>query len=147
MSAGSLEELSIDECLTLLRAHNVGRIAVIAAGLPLALPVNYRVVDDGGQPSLLIVRTREGNVIDRAMDACLEIDGVDPVHLTGWSVIARGPLRHLGLREGTRGGDDVDPYPWVLDRGSWLALDPAEISGRRLRQPQTEWALSLRAYL
>ena len=38
-------ELEVDECLALLRASRVGRLALVEGELPLILPVNY--VRDG----------------------------------------------------------------------------------------------------
>lgn len=90
-----LEELSLEVCLGLLRVTAVGRIAVIVDEFPIVLPVNYRLVETSGR-TWLAVRARPGNVLDRAsMHAAFEIDGIDPVHQQGWSVLVRGTLQHV----------------------------------------------------
>jgi nitroimidazol reductase NimA-like FMN-containing flavoprotein (pyridoxamine 5'-phosphate oxidase superfamily) len=48
MTEAWLEELSYDECLDLLRANSVGRIAVVVEEFPVVLPVNYRLVEARG---------------------------------------------------------------------------------------------------
>ena len=38
-----VEELTVDECLELLRAHQVGRLAVVTPAGPAIFPVNYAI--------------------------------------------------------------------------------------------------------
>lgn len=142
-----LEQLSTEECLVLLRAASVGRIAFMVDEFPLVFPVNYRFIDSAGSPWLAL-RTRPGNVIDTAPEqVAFEIDGIDPVSRAGWSVLVRGNLYHSyppigGVR------DYFDSEPWLsADRSSWLFVKPALISGRRLHPPTTEWIFHMRAYL
>jgi nitroimidazol reductase NimA-like FMN-containing flavoprotein (pyridoxamine 5'-phosphate oxidase superfamily) len=42
-AAGIYEDLSIDECLELLRTHQFGRIAVVIDGGPVVFPINYAI--------------------------------------------------------------------------------------------------------
>jgi len=63
-------------------------------GFPVIVPVNYRVFE-GEEGIGLIVKTRPGSVVDRALEAALEIDAVDPLHRQGWSVLVRGLPGHL----------------------------------------------------
>lgn len=147
MTEAWLEALSYDECLDLLRANSVGRIAVVVDEFPVVLPVNYRLVE-AGPPPWIAVRTRPGNVLDRAsMQSAFEIDNVDPVHHTGSSVLVRGTLHHVdpdaaGFRE------RFDPEPWVLaEREAWLAIAPFSVTGRRLHGGNGPWAFHPRAYL
>ena len=65
MSDAELEALSFDDCLALLRDHVIGRVAVVDNDFPVILPVNYRLVETSGK-SWIALRTRTGNVIDRA---------------------------------------------------------------------------------
>ena len=64
-----LEVLDMQECLSLLRQEQVGRVAVVVDEFPIVLPVNYKVVQFAGRVWILL-RTRSGNVLDRAIDAC-----------------------------------------------------------------------------
>ena len=144
---GWLEELSAEECLTLLRDTDLGRLAFMAGDFPVVLPVNYRFADGAESEWWLGLRTRPGNVIDQApMHVALEIDGVDPVVHRGWSVLVRGKLRHVDPAPGT--GSLVDSEPWLdQDRDSWLLLEPVFVSGSRLHPAPAAWAFHLRAYL
>jgi nitroimidazol reductase NimA-like FMN-containing flavoprotein (pyridoxamine 5'-phosphate oxidase superfamily) len=142
-----LEDLPVEKCLQLLRQTSVGRVAVVVDGSPIILPVNYRLAEPPGR-TWIALRTRPGNVIDHAgPHVALEIDGLDPTHQEGWSVLARGTLHHVdadaaGFRE------RFDPEPWMLaERDSWLVIEPFAITGRRLHSAEREWALQVRAYL
>ena len=138
-------QLSRGECSALLALGHVGRIAFVVDGEPLVLPVNYRWLDDGVH-AVIAVRTRPGNVLDRALPVvAFEVDGIDEVHQAGWSVLARGTLRHL---DGPPlDAELVDPHPWLDDRGSWLILEVVQLSGRRLLAVETQWAFDIRGYL
>jgi nitroimidazol reductase NimA-like FMN-containing flavoprotein (pyridoxamine 5'-phosphate oxidase superfamily) len=143
MSDVLLEELPVEQCLALLRSQTVGRIAVIDNDFPIVLPVNYRVVDTTG-PAWIAIRTRPGNVIDRApIPVAFEIDRTDVTEHEGWSVLVRGTLHHI--RPDTGGfAERFDPQPWMeRDRDAWLIIEPFAITGRRLYSPQPEWHLML----
>ena len=147
MTDSTLDQLSIETCLDLLRMHLVGRISVIVDGFPVVLPVNYRLVEDRGGPWILI-RTRPGNVIDQGgVNAAFEIDSIDPSHSTGWSVLARGQLSHLDDATIERIKDELDPQPWLGGRDAWLVVKPVHITGRRLRAIDVERAFHIRGYL
>jgi nitroimidazol reductase NimA-like FMN-containing flavoprotein (pyridoxamine 5'-phosphate oxidase superfamily) len=143
-----LATLSVDDCLRQLSIGTVGRIAFIVDDLPVVLPVNYRVVDLGREPAILI-RTRPGSEIDRApFNVAFEIDGIDPTHRTGWSVLVRGVVRHLRDAEAHQLEERFDPGPWAGgDRSSWMLVAPLEITGRRLVEPDDTWTYERRAYL
>jgi nitroimidazol reductase NimA-like FMN-containing flavoprotein (pyridoxamine 5'-phosphate oxidase superfamily) len=147
MTDAWLEPLSPDECLSLLRDHVVGRIAVIVDEFPIVLPVNYRLMETSGR-TWLALRTRPGNVIDRAgVEVAFEIDDIDPVHHQGWSVLVRGTLHHVDPNAAAF-RERFDPEPWLLaERDSWLIVDPFAITGRRLHAAELEWAFHARAYL
>ena len=141
-----LEELPYQDCLALLRAHEVGRIAVVIDDFPVVLPVNFRLVETSGR-TWLALRTRPGNVIERAaMHAAFEIDGIDAVHHEGWSVLVRGTLHHVDP-DAADFRERFDPEPWLIaERDAWLVVDPFSITGRRLHAPPPEWAFHPRAY-
>jgi hypothetical protein len=135
----SVEELSLDECLDLLRSGSVGRIAVLDGDTPVALPVNYRLVEVPAM-TWIALRTRPGNVIDQApMKVSFEIDGVDLVRERGWSVVARGTLHHVDVVAADF-RERFDPRPWLgEDRSAWLVIQPYTITGRALRPEVSEW--------
>ena len=81
-------ELSREECHTLLGGRHLGRLAFVDDKWPVILPVNY-VLDDAS----VIFRTDEGSKLDAAVrgaPVAFEVDGVNEIEQTGWSVLARG---------------------------------------------------------
>ena len=147
MDEARLEPLDLATCLAHLRAEPVGRIATVIDGFPIILPVNYRVVETLGL-TWVALRTRPGNAIDQASpNVALEIDGIDPIHRRGWSVLVRGTLQRVdpdaaGFRE------RFDSEPWLsTERDSWLMIEPFSITGRELHPSEQDWAFHLRAYL
>jgi len=147
MADASLEELPLDECLKLLRAGSVGRIAVVVNEFPIVVPVNYRLVETSG-PTWVVLRTRPGNVLDQAqMNVAFEIDGIDPHHRQGWSVLVRGTLHHADA-DAADFRERFDPEPWMdRERDAWLVIEPFAITGRRLHPAEPDWAFNMRAYL
>ena len=141
-----LEELSPEKCLDLLRETSIGRIGIVVDGSPIVLPVNYRVAEPPGR-TWIALRTRPGNVIDQAsMNVAFEIDGLDPVHQEGWSVLVRGTLHHVDA-DAADFRDRFDPEPWLGERDTWLVVEPFAITGRRLHAAEREWAFQVNAYL
>ena len=140
------EALSLEECLEQLRRHRVGRIAVLDEGAPVVLPVNYRLVETSA-PTWLAVRTRSGNVVDRAAtQVAFEIDEVDEERHRGWSVLVRGTL-HKVDPDAADFRTRFDPEPWITDdRDAWLVVAPYSITGRRLGHSDQEWAFDLGAH-
>ena len=124
---GALTELSEDECWDLLRARTVGRVGWQGSDGPSIVPVNY-VIDERA----VVIRTapftdlgREGAVREMAF----EVDDIDPVARTGWSVLVRGRRR----LDPEAHGKTPRPEVWV-EGSRWLVLriEARTISGRRL---------------
>jgi len=146
VGGGQLEVLSEDECLRLMPLAGVGRLAFPAEAFPVVVPVNYRLLV--GDPGLRVVlRARPGGVIEHAVRVAFEVDGADLGHHEGWSVLVQGTLGHIDGVDLARYEQRVDPHSWVAGRSSWLIITPVAITGRRLRAPEVEWAIDVRAYL
>jgi nitroimidazol reductase NimA-like FMN-containing flavoprotein (pyridoxamine 5'-phosphate oxidase superfamily) len=147
MTEASLEQLGYDECVERLREGRVGRIAVLLEGFPIVLPVNFRLVETGAG-KWLAIRTRAGNVVERApLPAAFEIDDVDFVHRGGWSVLVQGTLHHVDP-DAADFRTRFDPEPWLgAERNAWMVIDPFSITGRRLRPGETEWVFARGTYL
>lgn len=140
-----LEDLSLEECLRLLGEQSVGRIVVVpdVDESPVVVPVNYRLIETSGL-RWVAVRTRPGNVIDRApMNVAFEIDCVNLLEHEGWSVLVRGMLHHVDP-DAADFRERFDPEPWlVAERDSWRVIEPFAITGRRLHAAASEWAFSI----
>ena len=133
-----LHVLSARECESLLRSHDVGRIAVSTPTGPHIVPVNYTVTQDA-----IIIRTSPYSVLGtygRNTTLALEIDGFNHERKRGWSVQARGrgvPIEDYAeiarLREGPQSP------PWAGgSRSQYIRLEWQELTGRRLG---LDWSL------
>jgi nitroimidazol reductase NimA-like FMN-containing flavoprotein (pyridoxamine 5'-phosphate oxidase superfamily) len=131
--AGELDELSPEECWELLASQPIGRVAVIVGHYPLVFPVNYAVED-----RTILYRTGEGtklHAIDRS-NVTFEVDAIDPVHRSGWSVMVKGVAQELSP---TRNRDTVSraelagAKPWAPgDKDHFIRIVADQISGRRI---------------
>jgi len=118
-------ELTKRECLELLRTHAVGRLCIVEHGYPLAVPISYTISDDEHQ---IVVRTSPDTMLGRYVGlSSLEVDSIDLVIGTAWSVMVRGTVRRaLGTFE------LPDPKPLITEaRTQWITLDIDAISGRK----------------
>lgn len=134
LDANGLEVLLEPECWTRLREAVVGRLAFVQHGEPHVRPVNF-LVDDGA----VHLVTRPGAKLDTALarpggPVAFEVDEVDPVSRTGWSVIVRGHLNPV-MDEVEQARLDRLGAPAWLDmyrQRRWLRLDPVVVTGRHL---------------
>jgi uncharacterized protein DUF1918/pyridoxamine 5'-phosphate oxidase-like protein len=126
-------ELSLADCLDLLESHQVGRIAILTDTGPVIVPVNYRLVRTSDL-NWIAFRTRLGGILDRtSLHVAFEIDHIDDAHHTGWSVLVRGSLEHVDPDAADFSGR-FNSEPWIVDRESWMIIQPYRIEGRRLEQ-------------
>jgi hypothetical protein len=133
--AAEMRELDRPECVRLLAATGIGRIAVSVTewDTPVIRPVNY-VFDESSQS--VLIRSALGSKLHallRSAKAAFEIDGIDPAGRVGWSVIIHGvseeianptELRRiagLGLEPGAPG-----------HKGHWIRIRSNTVSGRRI---------------
>lgn len=135
-----LEVLERDDCLQLLARATLGRIAVTYGALPTVLPVHFwldsdRIVILTGEGSKLMAATRNAVV-------AFEVDDVDPMYHSGWSVVVTGVAREV-----TDPDDLAVPRApltrWApLGNGRIVAIPTDMISGRRIAagQPRHEEA-------
>jgi uncharacterized protein len=131
-----LEDLTLTECLALLSSHQVGRVAVVADGQPVILPVNYRT-DEG----TVVFRTDEGTKTRGAplSHVAFEIDEIDQASHAGWSVVVQGVGLDISDAIDARSEQlRVLPVsPWAPGGKSyWIKIVPNVISGRTLRRRQ-----------
>jgi uncharacterized protein len=132
-----MEELSREECLELLAAHDLGRIAVsLDEGPPVIRPVNY-LFDRVTQS--VVMRTARGSKFHAllcASHASFEIDGIDQRSHTGWSVIIRGTTEEIVDRRDLRRLGERGLEPWAPgDKPHWIRIRAWTVSGRRILIP------------
>jgi nitroimidazol reductase NimA-like FMN-containing flavoprotein (pyridoxamine 5'-phosphate oxidase superfamily) len=146
--SGELEELSLDECQRLLATQQVGRFAVIVGHYPLVFPVNYAVDGD-----TIVFRTGPGTklfAIERS-NVSFEVDEIDIVDRTGWSVLVRGVAQeiapdHGGAASSTASRQQATPWPGG-DRDRIVRIVPDLITGRRIRASELRDPFDDRRYL
>lgn len=113
------------ECLRRLADGGVGRLAVRGDEAPRLRPVNFVLHDDQ-----VVVRTGEGEILRAARrnePASFEIDGIDGLEHTGWSVVVVGRLSEL-LSDDAHLALPLRPWAsGVKDRFVGLSLE--ELSG------------------
>ena len=126
-----LIELDLQECLDLLAAKAVGRIAYTTGAGARILPVNYVLVDD-----CIIFRTvSDGEIFRHAMNSvcAFEIDETDEFFQSGWSVVAIGRLEPATEDDFARMRFGELPEPWAGgNRSLFVRLPCEQVSGRRV---------------
>jgi uncharacterized protein len=134
-------ELSREECHTLLGRRHLGRLAFVDREMPLILPVNY-VLDDAA----VIFRTDEGSKLDAAVrgaPVAFEVDGVDELERTGWSVLARGHAQAVTDPDQLDRLRQLPLVPWAPGaKPHYVRLEADEVSGRRISvadMPSSWW--------
>lgn len=141
-------DLDRGECFRLLGSKAVGRICVVENGYPVAFPVNYRLVFEGGDMPVIIIRARSGSVLDvSGTKVGFQLDGIDPIDETGWSVLARGELHDGLVADAPDWLKYWNPRPWVGPRDQWLYMPVSEVSGRSLLVAVTECDPGMTGYL
>lgn len=123
-------QLSRGESLRLLATVPVGRVVFTIGGLPAVEPVNF-LLDDRG----IVFRTREGAKLLAARAGTVvafEVDELEPVARTGWSVTVVGEARVLGDAEAEHYRRAL-LQPWVNGaRDDVVVIDVALVTGRRI---------------
>jgi len=128
-----LEELSRDECFTLLRQQVVGRLVYQDKLGLAAVPVNYAVAGN-----TIVFRSEAGSKVRGLYerDIAFQVDHIDTVSHSGWSVLIRGAAEEVEFERlseliGQIGGPP--PQPWKKGiHNIWVVITPKVVSGRRL---------------
>lgn len=118
-----MEVLSDQECWELVADASVGRIGLLATDEPEIYPVNFAV-----DSRTIVFRTASGSKLHAMLSnakVCFEVDGLEPVSNTGWSVLVKGHaecptdtgrLERLGLR------------PWAQGfKPIWMRIRPTAV--------------------
>jgi nitroimidazol reductase NimA-like FMN-containing flavoprotein (pyridoxamine 5'-phosphate oxidase superfamily) len=126
-----LEILSREDCLVLLGAGGLGRIAVTSGALPIILPVNFNF--DGRQ---ILIRTGRGTKLDAATRdtvVAFEVDQIESARNTGWSVVVTGVARELTDPDEVAATQQPSLVRWAPAADDRIvAISPEVVSGRRV---------------
>lgn len=125
-----IEELSTSTCWSLLRDVPIGRIALPGAEDVEVFPVNFLV--DGGT---IVLRTAAGtklSLIGVSSRATFEVDDVDVVAQTVWSVVLKGAVDVVNGHEAIIETFDMEVPTWQSGpKPTYVRLVPDSVTGRR----------------
>jgi uncharacterized protein len=133
LDRNGLVMLDRTECLRLLSRATVGRIGLTSGALPIVLPVNFwfdgeEIYTRTGPGTKLAVATKDAVV-------AFEVDDIDPLWHTGWSVMVTGIAHHVvDPRELERLATKPIARWAPLGGEHVVAIRPELISGRRIRR-------------
>jgi nitroimidazol reductase NimA-like FMN-containing flavoprotein (pyridoxamine 5'-phosphate oxidase superfamily) len=127
-----LEILERETCMRLLATAAFGRIAIHVDALPVIIPVNYVATDRG-----IVVRTASGAKLEHATDQAVvafEVDAIDPIFHTGWSVAVTGMAHRLSSVDDLEWGATLAVPHWTPNRTTdhLICISTQIVSGRRL---------------
>lgn len=124
------------ECLRLLAHATLGRIGLTTGALPAVLPVNFWF--DGER---ILIRTGTGTKLAAATRdtvVAFEVDDMDPVWHTGWSVMVTGIAHHVVDPQDLERITAMPVARWAPRGGGHVvAITPELISGRRIEPGAT----------
>lgn len=126
-----MEVLSREESLDLIRFASIGRVGMVVGGVPVIVPVNFALLGDD-----VVFRTGTGSKLVAAVERRLlsvEVDSVDPVTRTGWSVLITGGSSELVRPDDIADADALGLDSWVAGRRRYIRVRSDSVSGRRLR--------------
>jgi nitroimidazol reductase NimA-like FMN-containing flavoprotein (pyridoxamine 5'-phosphate oxidase superfamily) len=116
--------------LELVRANEVGRLAVAIANHPDIFPINY-IVDRG----TVVFRTAEGTKLAAAVlgvGVAFEVDGYDPDSGEAWSVVIKGRAVEIERMQDVFDALDLPLFPWHAGpKHRFVRIEPHDITGRR----------------
>jgi nitroimidazol reductase NimA-like FMN-containing flavoprotein (pyridoxamine 5'-phosphate oxidase superfamily) len=126
-----LEVIPREECLDLLRASQVGRVVVTDRALPAAYPVNFALLDDD-----VVFLSTTGSKLSAAEGEAVvafEVDDLDPVRRTGWSVLVQGLACLIEDPDELVRAWSLPLEPWApVGQFHFVRIRSELVSGRRL---------------
>jgi uncharacterized protein len=130
-TGSKLTVLSRRESWELVKEATVGRLAFAMDGWPLVLPVNYMVDGDD-----IVIRSDPGRKLTAArqqLQASLQVDSLDALYRSGWSVLVFGMATTVDDRDEIARLDGLGLQSWAASgRASWIRLVPVVVTGRQL---------------
>ncbi len=135
----ALEWMNETECMRLVSAGGIGRMAYTGRFGPTVLPVNYKLHDGA-----VVFRTTLGGsmdddlrtgIADAQYKVAFEIDDFDVEAREGWSVLIQGDAHHADGDDerASAAASGVEPWP-SGERELFIRIVPTRVTGRRVRR-------------
>lgn len=128
-----LEVLTEEECWAYIRPGGVGRFLYNADRGPVAVPVNYAMLDNAA-----VFRTDDRTAASGAVSqqrVSFDVDQIDDALSEGWSVLVSGTATILTRPDDLRAAAGLGIEPWPAgERNTYIRLVPEEVTGRRIRR-------------
>jgi nitroimidazol reductase NimA-like FMN-containing flavoprotein (pyridoxamine 5'-phosphate oxidase superfamily) len=125
-----IEVLPYADCLAMLGRAQVGRVVFTVEALPAIVPVTFAVLEGA-----VVLRTAGSTELARAADGgvlAFEVDDVDPIGRTGWSVVVTG-LAEIVTSPVERASIEAAVTPWAPGgRDVCIRLPLTKVAGRRI---------------
>ena len=129
----ALDTLDRDECRELIRRGGVGRVVFTEPRGPVALPVNFRILDDD-----VVFRTMSDSPLVapvRQERISFEVDHLDEALTEGWSVLISGSAHVVDDPDELAQAESLGVAPWAGGpRDTYIRIVTGEVTGRRIRQ-------------
>jgi len=132
-----IEELTEQECLTLIAGGGIGRIAYAGRYGQTVLPVNYELLDN-----TIVFRTGEDSPLEEDLQTgirhaefqvAFEIDEINVAEKDGWSVLIQGPAHHIDSDAERAAARQTGVHPWSGGaKEHYIRIVPTRITGRRI---------------
>jgi nitroimidazol reductase NimA-like FMN-containing flavoprotein (pyridoxamine 5'-phosphate oxidase superfamily) len=128
MDAQPFTALVPSECSTLLRANDLGRLALAVAGEVDIFPINYAVADD----DTIVFRTAPGTKLAELVirpSVAFEIDGVVDGRM--YSVIVKGTAEWLSSTADIAAAEALGLKTLAPTwKANWVRITPTWVTGR-----------------
>ncbi len=111
----------------------MGRIVFSSFAGPVAVPVNFRILDGD-----VVFRTSPLSSVNSVVaqgPVSFEVDHIDEALAEGWSVLLRGRAHEVVDQDELEQVKDLGVSPWAGGtRDLYIRLTPQQVTGRRIRQ-------------
>jgi nitroimidazol reductase NimA-like FMN-containing flavoprotein (pyridoxamine 5'-phosphate oxidase superfamily) len=109
-------------------------VVVNVDGVPAALPVNFALLDDD-----IVFRSSPGTKLSAAIEGAVvgfEVDRIDPIFESGWSVLIQGPSSVMTDDEELLRARRLHLRAWAPgERTHFVRIRSVSVSGRRFLSP------------
>lgn len=127
-----LEHIDDGECSSLVAPGGVGRVVFLDGEVPVALPVNFRMLERS-----VVFRTAQSSKLASPSPpdpVSFEVDHVDDALREGWSVLLTGSVRQPADAQERQRLEGLGLQPWAGDgRDTFVLLESRKVTGRRIR--------------